>query len=95
MLIIAGKAYVAPGERDHYVEMHQDLMRRSRSAPGCKDAAITADPLEPGRVNVFELWDSEEHLVAWREVANAPEDAPAMLGDDVQKFQISSAGPPF
>ena len=46
-------------------------------------------------MNVFELWDTEEHLTAWREVANAPEDAPTMLSDDVRKFQISSAGPPF
>jgi len=95
MLIIAGKAYVAPEERDRYVELHQDLVRRSRAAPGCRDVAITADPLEPGRVNVFELWESEEHLAAWREVANAPADAPAMLSVDVQKHQISSSGPPF
>jgi quinol monooxygenase YgiN len=95
MLIIAGKASVAPEERDHYVELHKDLIQRARSAPGCRDAAITADPIEPERVNVFELWDSEEQLTAWREVANAPTDAPPMLSDDVQKHQISSSGPPF
>ena len=86
---------MAPEERDRYVELHKDLVRRARVAPGCRDVAITADPLEPGRVNVFELWESEEHLAAWREVANAPADAPPMLSDDVQKYQISSSGPPF
>jgi len=33
MLIIAGKAYVEPEERDRYVELHKDLIRRSRSPP--------------------------------------------------------------
>ena len=34
MLIIAGKAYVAPEERDRYVDLHKDLVRRARVAPG-------------------------------------------------------------
>jgi quinol monooxygenase YgiN len=95
MLIIAGKAYVAPEERDRYVELQQALVRRARDAPGCRDMAITADPLEPGRVNLFELWESEEHLAAWRKVARAPRGAPSMLSADVQKHQISSSGTPF
>jgi quinol monooxygenase YgiN len=95
MLNIAGKSYVAPEERDRYVEPHQDPVRRARGAPGCRDVAVMADPLEPGRVNTFELWESEEHPAAWRAVANAPTDAPPIMSVDVQKHQIRSFGPPF
>ena len=95
MLIIAGKEYVAPEGRDACVEGYKDLIRRARSAPGCLDAAISADAVEPGRINSFELWESEEHLAAWRAVAHAPETTTKTLRADVQKYQISSSGPPF
>ncbi|MEY9211875.1 antibiotic biosynthesis monooxygenase [Thermobifida halotolerans] len=95
MLIIAGKLYVAPEDRDKYIESHEDLLQRARKQPGCLDLAISADPVEAGRVNMFELWESEEHLAAWREVANAPAPVTEFLGGDIQKYQISSVGPVF
>ncbi len=64
MLIIAGKEYVAPEERDACVASVTDLIQRARAAPGCMDAAISADSVEPGRINSFELWESEGHLAA-------------------------------
>ncbi len=64
MLIIAGKFYMAPEERDQWVEAHHDVIQRARSAPGCVDLYVSADPVDEGRVNIFEQWDSEEHLEA-------------------------------
>src|SRR5258708_5440851 len=54
MLIIAGKLYMAPQERDKWVEAHYDVIKRARSAPGCLELYISADPVEEGRVNMFE-----------------------------------------
>jgi hypothetical protein len=34
------------------------------------DLAITADPLEPDRVNNYECWESEDALASWRPIAN-------------------------
>lgn len=95
MLIIAGKLYVAPEARDAYVESHRALIQQARAAPGCMDLAISADLIDPGRVNNFEQWQSEEHLAAFRAVARPPMAATEILGEDVQKHQISSSGPPF
>jgi quinol monooxygenase YgiN len=64
MLIIAGKLYMAPQERDKWVEAHDDVIKRARTAPGCLDLYVSADPVEAGRVNIFELWESEAHLEA-------------------------------
>ena len=72
MVIIAGHATVNTPDRDRYVTGHQNLVRRARQAPGCLDVAITADPLDPGRVNVFERWESRKHLDEWRAAAKAP-----------------------
>lgn len=95
MLIIAGKEYVAPEHRDAYVASHADLVRRARKHPGCLDVAVSADPIEAGRVNTFERWESEEHLAAWRAVAAAPTPVTEVLDGDVMLYEISTSRPPF
>jgi quinol monooxygenase YgiN len=95
VLIIAGHARVAQADRDAYVAAHRDLVERCRGAGGCLDVAISADPLDPGRVNIFERWDSQESLDAWRAVANAPDTGIDFRADDVQLFTVTDARPPF
>ena len=89
MVIIAGHAAVDASARDQYVAAHEDLVRRARQGPGCLDVAISADPLEPTRVNIFERWDSEEHLDAWRAVAPAPDTGITLRNVDVMLYVIS------
>ena len=38
----------------------------ARAAPGCLDFAQSADQLEPDRINIFERWESDAHLEAFR-----------------------------
>ena len=40
---------------------------QASKTPGCQDFVVAADLLEPERVNVYEAWDSEENLLAFRE----------------------------
>lgn len=72
---------------------HQDLVRRARQATGCVDVAISADALDPTRVNIFELWQSEEDLDAWRTVANAPDTGITAASDDVMMYVVSDVRP--
>jgi quinol monooxygenase YgiN len=95
MVIIAGHSTVDAADRDRYVTAHQDLVRRARPAPGCLDVAITADPLDPARVNVFEGWESRDHLDAWRAVANAPRSKIKLGSVDVMMYVVSDVRPPF
>src|SRR2546421_7165516 len=37
-----------------------------RSAVGCLDVAICADLVDPGRVNIFERWESQAGLETFR-----------------------------
>ena len=60
------------GERNPYVDAHRDLIIRARAFDGCVDLAITADAVDPRRVNTVEVWDSAEVLDAWRTQANPP-----------------------
>ncbi len=95
MLIIAGHYSVGVAKRDAYVEAFSDLVQRGRAAAGCLDLAITADPVDPARVNNYERWESEATLAAFRAVANPPEFDVAMSDMQMSKFHIDSESHPF
>lgn len=94
-IIIAGHVAVAADKRDTYVAAHADLVRRAREAPGCLDFAISADPLDPGRVNTFERWESREHLGAWRRVARARRTGIRIRGGRVAEYPVEAEVPVF
>jgi quinol monooxygenase YgiN len=94
VLIVAGYLHVSPEARDLWVEAHHDVVQVARRFPGCLDLSFCADPIDEGRVNMFEQWESEEALEAWRAAAEPPP-KPEILSGNVHTFQISSSGPPF
>lgn len=94
-VIIAGWFTVDPSKRDEVVKAHEDLVKRARQAPGCLDLAITADPVDPARINNFEFWQSEEDLDSFRAVANPPKAITPILSTEMQKHEINKSGPPF
>jgi len=80
MVIVGGWFEVDPGERDAFLAARADSVRRSRAEPGCLEYVVAPDPVEPGRVVLFERWESQAaldaHLAAMR---NAPQpESPAV-----------------
>jgi len=64
VLIAVAVFEVEPKERDAFLAARHQSMRLSRAEPGCLEFLYSADPLEPGRVVLFERWESQEHLDA-------------------------------
>jgi quinol monooxygenase YgiN len=64
VLILAGEFEVDPDNREAFLASRTDVMRTSRSEPGCLEYAMSADPVDPARVLLFERWESQEHLDA-------------------------------
>ena len=64
MVIVAGWFEVDPGERDAFVAGRVDGMRRSRAEQGCIEYVLAPDPVDPGRVVLFERWASQADLDA-------------------------------
>ncbi|MGY1732154.1 putative quinol monooxygenase [Geodermatophilus sp. SYSU D01045] len=95
MWIIAGHVLVDEDARDRYVAEHRELVERGRRAPGCLDFAITADTVDPRRVEVFERWESWEAVEAWRAHAAAPDPGIPFRGVDVTAYGVSGSRPPF
>jgi quinol monooxygenase YgiN len=94
MLIVAGHLFVRPEDRDPWVEAHRQVLQAARCFPRCVDLFVAADPADERRVNMFELWESEQALEAWRAAADPPP-KPEILDANILKYQISSSGPPF
>jgi hypothetical protein len=53
MVIVAGYVAVEPQQRESYLAGGVSVVERARGAAGCLDFAITADLIDPGRVNTL------------------------------------------
>ena len=53
MVIVAGHITVDPEQRESCLAAFVRVVETARRADGCLDFAITADLLDPGRVNLF------------------------------------------
>ena len=75
MVIVGGVFEVDPEDRDAFLASRVDTMRKSRAEPGNQEYVMAPDPVEPGRVILFEIWDDQEaldaHLAAMRSGAPA------------------------
>jgi quinol monooxygenase YgiN len=94
MLIVAGQLQVEAARRDRYVADCVAVVAQARSAPGCLDFAITADPLQPDRVNVYERWESDGHLERFRGSGPSPDQAAQLLDAQVWKYRVSASEEP-
>jgi quinol monooxygenase YgiN len=96
MLIVAGHFEVDPADRDTFIAEREEAMRRSRAEEGCLAYAMTADPLEPGRVLLFERWESKEalgkHLEKMRSSPRPPS-AVKVAKADILQYEVGGVGP--
>ena len=94
MLIIAGHVDVEPSDRDAYVADCKGIVEAARAAPGCLDFSISADIVDPGRVVVYERWDDEDVLLAFRGSGPEGPQQAAILSADVKRYGVDSVGEP-
>ena len=100
MIVIAGTVDVDPSKRDAALEAGKPHMQATRAWPGCMDYVWSADLLVPGRIYVFERWDSEEnlashfkgpHYIAMRDTIAAH----GLQAADVSKYRIDLMEPVY
>src|SRR5690625_7614203 len=82
-VITAGHYRVDRQHRDNWIATFEDLVTRARGAEGAIHIAITADSVDPERVNVLEVWRDSEALDRWRERANEIGRAASREGGEV------------
>jgi quinol monooxygenase YgiN len=93
MIIVSGRIYVRPGARQEFLTSSVAAVAQARRARGCRDFVVAADPIEPDRVNIYEEWESEEALLAFR--GNGPDEdlSSSIVRADVSRHMVLSSGP--
>ena len=95
MVIVAGHITVEPEHRESCLAGCLSVVEKARRADGCLDFAITADLLDPGRVNLFERWESQAAVKTFRSSGPSNKQRAAMLSASVAEYDIADVRPLF
>jgi quinol monooxygenase YgiN len=90
VVIVAGHVVVDPQERDDYLSGCVDVVRQARRTAGCLDFALSADPVDPGRVNIFERWESQAAVDAFRGNGPSDEQGAAIRAASVAEYDVGN-----
>ena len=93
MVIVGGTFEFDADRRDLFLASRSEMMRVSRAEPGCLEYTFAADPLDPGRVVLFERWTDQDaldaHLVIRRANPEPPETAVAPISSSIVIDDVS------
>jgi quinol monooxygenase YgiN len=64
VIIVSGTFEVDPARREDFLLERHERMRSSRAEAGCLEYTFSADPLDAGRVLLFERWETQAALDA-------------------------------
>ena len=88
-VIVAGHLIVAATERADYLAGCVDVVRQARAATGCLDFAIAADLLDDTRINVYERWESQSAVDAFRGDGPSDKQGAAITSASVAEFDVT------
>ncbi|CAM5284174.1 Antibiotic biosynthesis monooxygenase OS=Streptomyces pilosus OX=28893 GN=GCM10010280_16500 PE=4 SV=1 [Streptomyces pilosus] len=88
-MIIAGHIVVDRQQRESYLADCVTVVELARRAAGCLDFAITADLVDAGRINIFERWESQAAVEAFRGDGPSDEQGAAILAARVAEYDVA------
>ncbi|MGC0335369.1 putative quinol monooxygenase [Streptomyces sp. SLBN-8D4] len=74
--------------RDSYLAGCVGVVELARRTSGCIDFAITADLVDAGGIHVFERWESQAAVEAFRGEGPSDEQGAAMLAAAVAEYDV-------
>ena len=89
MVIVAGHLVVDPQHRDDYLTGCVEVVRQARRAAGCLDFSMSADLLDNGRINIFERWESQAAVDAFRGSGPSDEQGAEILTASVAEYDVA------
>jgi quinol monooxygenase YgiN len=99
-ILIAGEVDLPPENRAAALSGARELIAAALQEAGCRHYAWTADPFDPGRIHVFEQWDSEPELAdhfkgdAYRGML-AHLGGHTILNSDTRKYRVDRQEPVY
>ena len=91
MIIVSGWLLVAPENRDVYLGECRTVVEAARAAPGCVDFCLSPDLLDPGRINVFEQWQTVDAVERFRGSGPSNDQQTAIVGAEVFQHEVASS----
>ena len=88
MVIVAGYLVVDVSQRDSYLAGCKPVVHRARRTQGCLDFAISADLLDPSRIDVFERWESQAAVDAFRGSGPSDEQQDSIMSASVSEYDV-------
>jgi quinol monooxygenase YgiN len=88
VVIVAGYLVVDPLQRDSYLVGCKAVVQRARRTQGCLDFAISADLLDPSRIDVFERWESQAAVDAFRGSGPSDEQQASIVSASVSEYYV-------
>ncbi|HYD09259.1 MAG TPA: putative quinol monooxygenase [Acidimicrobiales bacterium] len=97
-IIIAGHLLVDPAKRDEALQQTIEGMTATHAENGCVAYAFSADLIDPGKILLFEKWESAEALASHAKSQHLAEMQGKMggwgiTGVEILKYEIASEGP--
>jgi quinol monooxygenase YgiN len=89
VVIVAGHIIVDAAQRDEYLAGCVEVVHQGRRAAGCLDFAISADLVDPGRINILERWDSKAAVEAFRGNGPSDEQGAAITSLSVAEYDVA------
>jgi quinol monooxygenase YgiN len=89
MVIVAGYLVVEPTHRADYLAGCRAVVEQARRASGCLDFAISADLLDPSRVDIFERWESRAAVDAFRGSGPGDEQQGSIVSASVSEYDVT------
>lgn len=93
MVIVTGHLMVEPDERERYLASCVSVVEVARGTPGCRDFAISADLIDPGRINILERWESRSAVEAFRGEGPSDEQGAVILSASVAEYDVADTRP--
>jgi catechol 2,3-dioxygenase-like lactoylglutathione lyase family enzyme/quinol monooxygenase YgiN len=90
-VIVAGALYVDPGDRDEYLAGCVAVVELARAAPGHLDFALSPDPVDPARINVYERWASRADLERFRGSGPSADQAAHLRDVRVGEYAVNAS----
>ena len=83
-----------PADRAAFLAANAEVVGLARQATGCLDFVQAADPIDDRRINIFERWDEEDNLLAFRGAGQPATDSPPIQSANVKRYVISTIEDP-
>lgn len=93
MIIVAGYLIVDPNARAGYLADCVTVVEQARQAGGCLDFSLSADLLDPSRINVFERWESRAAVETFRGDGPSSDQQSAIRDAAVAEYETATVRP--